>query len=474
MTLLANRGALPLAPSVRRVALIGTDAVEGRLGGYSGPGNDVVSIRAALEARLGRERVRYEPGPGRTTGQFRTIPASAFEGGVQVEYFRGIELTGSPAVTNRVATIEANWPFGPPDSSLAAGWYAVRWSARLRAPSREPTQLVIDGNDGFRLWLDGKLIIDRWQNVSGGIVGAPVRLGDGNAHDVILEYFENVGPARIRLGWTLGGAWEDNARIARAVAIARGSQTAIIVAGIDEGEFQDRASLRLPGRQEELIRAVAATGVPIVVVLIGGSAVTMSDWVDSAGAVLLAWYPGEVGGTAVAATLVGDHNPAGRLPITFPQSEGQLPLSYFHRPTGRGDDYRDLSGRPQFPFGFGLSYTQFDYRDLGITPASPGAGDSVVVRFTLRNVGSIAGEEVPQVYLHDVVSSVASPVLTLAGFARLRLQPGEERQVTVTLAPDRFTMLDQELARRIEAGAVDIWVGASSADLRLRKRILVR
>ena len=143
----------------------------------------------------------------------------------------------------------------------------------------------------------------------------------------------------------------------------------VVVAGIEEGEFRDRSSLKLPGHQEELIEAVAATGRPVVVAIVGGSAVTMRDWIDRVGAVIDVWYPGEAGGDAVADVLFGDHNPSGRLPITFPMSEGQLPLTYNHKPTGRGDDYLDGTGQAEFPFGFGLSYTTFEYGGLAIDAA---------------------------------------------------------------------------------------------------------
>ena len=154
------------------------------------------------------------------------------------------------------------------------------------------------------------------------------------------------------------------AQIDSAVTAAARSDVAVVVAGLEEGEFRDRAFLRLPGHQEELIERVAAPGKPVVVVLVGGSAITMSRWLDRVDGVVDVWYPGEEGGRAVADVLFGDENPAGRLPITFPMSEGQLPLVYNHKPTGRGDDYLDLTGHPLFPFGFGLSYTTFEYSNL--------------------------------------------------------------------------------------------------------------
>jgi beta-glucosidase len=232
--------------------------------------------------------------------------------------------------------------------------------------------------------------------------------------------------------------------------------------------------LSLPGRQEELIERVAATGTPVVVVLIGGSAITMQRWLEKVGALIDAWYPGEEGGRAVADVLFGDYNPAGRLPITFPMAEGQLPLVYNHKPTGRGDDYVDLTGQPLFPFGFGLSYTTFEYSDLRIEPAEISPDGTATVRCKVKNTGALAGDEVVQLYLRDELASVARPVMELAGLQRIHLRSGEERQVTFTLGPDRLRLLDRDLHWVVEPGAFRVMIGGSSKDIRLRGALTVR
>jgi beta-glucosidase len=248
----------------------------------------------------------------------------------------------------------------------------------------------------------------------------------------------------------------------------------IVVAGIEEGEFRDRARLALPGHQEDLIRAVAATGKPLVVVLVGGSAITMSPWIDQVDAVLHVWYPGEEGGSGIADVLMGDHNPAGRLPITFPMEEGQLPLVYNHKPTGRGDDYLDLTGQPLFPFGHGLSYTTFQYSSLTIQPAEISAQAGATVRCLVKNIGNRAGDEVVQLYIRDVLASVARPVMELKGLTRIHLAPGEEKEVMFTLTPDHLQMLDGNMRWVVEPGVFRVLVGASSKDIRLRGELLVR
>jgi beta-glucosidase len=246
------------------------------------------------------------------------------------------------------------------------------------------------------------------------------------------------------------------------------------VAGLEEGEFRDRARLGLPGRQEALIRAVAATGTPTVVVLVGGSAITMSSWLDRVDAVIDVWYPGEEGGTGVADVLFGDVNPAGRLPVTFPVAEGQLPLSYNHKPTGRGDDYLDLTGMALFPFGFGLSYTTFEYSGLRIEPANIDATGTISVTCRVTNAGARAGDEVVQLYLRDVLASVARPVMELRGFERVHLKPGESTDVTFRVGREDLKMLDRDMRWVVEPGVFRVLVGASSKDIRLRGEFTVR
>ncbi len=175
----------------------------------------------------------------------------------------------------------------------------------------------------------------------------------------------------------------------------------------------------------------------------------------------------------MADVLFGDYNPAGRLPITFPISEGQLPLVYNHKPTGRGDDYVDLTGQPLFPFGFGLSYTTFGYSDLRIEPSEIAPNGSATVRCRVKNTGTRTGDEVVQLYLRDVLASVARPVMELAGFERVHLAPGEEHEVTFTVGPDRLRLLDRDLNWVVEPGAFRVMIGGSSKDIRLRGELTV-
>ena len=223
-----------------------------------------------------------------------------------------------------------------------------------------------------------------------------------------------------------------------------------------------------------MIRRVAATGTPTVVVLYGGSAVAMSEWIDAADAVLMAWYPGEEGGRAVADVLWGDADPAGRLPVTFPLAAGQLPLVYNHKPTGRFDGYLDLPGDPLFPFGYGLSYTEFGYGELAVEPKEIPPGGTARVSCRVTNVGKRAGAEVVQLYVHDKLASVVRPVLELKGFRKVFLEPGASVTVTFDLGPEELSMLDAKMKKVVEPGEFEILVGRSSRDIKLRGVLTVK
>jgi beta-glucosidase len=467
----ANR-ALPLGTGLSSIAVIGTDATEARLGGYSDKGVAPVSILDGIRAAAGAStQVRHAAGPGRFPAAPVVVPDEYFTrpggSGINGEYFDNNRLAGPPRLTRVDPRIDFRWTLNSPGRGIPYDWYSGRWTGTLRVPSGGVRRIGIEGNDGYRLWIDGKLLIDNWKKESYRTTLVDANLSAGS-HEFRLEYFESTGNARLRLMWDHNAPDESTARITEAVALARNSDVAVVVAGIEEGEFRDRARLALPGRQEELINAVVATGKPVIVVLIGGSAITMSKWIDRVGAVLMAWYPGEQGGNGVADVLFGAVNPSGRLPMTFPVEEGQLPLVYNHKPTGRGDDYVDLTGHPLFPFGAGFSYTTFEYDSLRITPDTIGTDGETTVSFVVRNSGDRAGHEVTQLYIRDVLASVSRPVQELRGFERIYLEPGASRRVTIPLRASTLAMRDQAGRRIVEPGAFRIMIGSSSRDIRLR------
>ncbi|MFN8572234.1 MAG: glycoside hydrolase family 3 N-terminal domain-containing protein [Gemmatimonadaceae bacterium] len=483
IVLLQNQSAvLPISARIPSVALIGVDAAIPRMGGYSAVPSHTVSIRDAFVRRLGASRVHYAPGPGRSAEEYVTVPSTQLSPsdsgravvGLRGEYFDNPDLHGEPKVVRVDAQVAFSWTLTGPTPEVAADWFSARWSGRLTAPRSGVRFLGLTGNDGYRLWIDGRLRIDHWRKVSFGTHVVPVSFAAGTHHDIRLEYHERTGNTKLQLIWDAGAPRDGDSRIAEAVAAARRSAVAIVVVGLEEGEFRDRSSLRLPGQQEALIRQVAATKTPTIVVLVGGSAVTMEAWRRDVGAIVDSWYAGPEGGTAVADVLFGNIDAAGRLPLTFPISEGQLPLVYNHLPTGRGDDYVDLTGRPLFPFGYGLSYTTFEYTDLQVAPGDIRAGVPTRVTCRVRNTGSRAGDDVVQLYVRDLLASLARPVMQLAAFQHVHLAPGESMELTFALSGDQLQMRDANMQWVVEPGTFRVLIGASSQDIRLRGTLEVR
>jgi beta-glucosidase len=267
---------------------------------------------------------------------------------------------------------------------------------------------------------------------------------------------------------------QDAVRIREAVAAAAGADVAILAVGENEAvcregwseqHLGDRDSLELPGRQAEMVKAVAATGTPTVVVLINGRPLSVGDAIAGVGAVLEGFYLGQETGTAVAEVLFGDVNPGGKLPITFPRSVGQLPAYHYQKPSAkRGFLFADST--PLYPFGHGLSYTTFTYSSLRVAPGRIPPDGTAEVAVDVANTGGRAGDEVVQLYVRDRVSSATRPVRELAGFERIGLRPGEARTVRFTLGPRALGFLDRDRRRTVEPGAFDVMVGGSSADVK--------
>ncbi len=471
-----DRNVLPLPQTITSILVTGPDAAEARLGGYSGPGNSPVSILEGIRNRAGQGvSVAYARGCARTEETCVTIPSEALsclhEGrrqqGLLGRYYNNISLAGKPVLERIDPELQFQWTLVSPDPVVLANhFYSVCWTGKLHAPASGLYHIGIDGNDGYRLYLEDVLLIDRHVPGSAGIRMAALQFREGESYDIRVEYAEPAGNARFRLVWDVLPGADAGDEISGAVKLASECDLAIVVAGIEEGEFRDRARLGLPGRQEELILKLAGTGTPVVVVITGGSALTMAPWIDKVSGILMAWYPGEEGGNAVADVLFGRYNPAGRLPLSFPQHEGQLPLVYRHKPSGRGDDYLDMSGRPLFTFGYGLSYTSFDYGDLRLDRDSIRAGDTAYVGLKITNTGMMAGDEVVQLYIRDELASVARPLTELKGFRRISLLPGESKHLRFMISPEMLSMLDKNLQKTIEPGTFRIMTGASSADIR--------
>ncbi len=471
---------LPLNEKMKAISVIGKDAMEARLGGYSGVGNNKVNILDGIKSRTKNfATIKFAEGCGRENEEWKIVPtenliAADASKGLSAKYFNNITLEGNVAVEKNVEQINFHYTLSSPDEKIKNDFFSARFEGQIKSPKTGSYKIGLDGNDGFRLYLDGKLLIDNWTKQTYSTRLTDFYFEANKTYHIKVEFYEPTGNAQLRLIWNVDVENNWQQKIKEAVDLVKQSDVAIVDVGITEGEFQDRALLSLPGHQEEMLEQIAATGKPVVVILSGGSAITMNSWLSKVSAVIDAWYPGEEGGNAVAAVLFGDYNPSGKLPITFPLNEGQLPLVYNHQPTGRGDDYNNSSGFPLFPFGFGLSYTTFDFSDLKMDKTTFEKTDSTTLHFNIKNTGTKDGDEVIQLYIKDMLASVARPVMELKAFNRVHLKAGETKNISFKITPQMLSMWNADGKEVIESGDFQVMIGTSSREIKLKEMIRVK
>ncbi len=516
--LLKNDGKLlPLdAARLKSVAVIGPNATIARTGG--GGSSRVtpfysVSPIEGIRTRVGSStQIVYAAGCG-MRGDPTTLepgvltPPGAGRGvhGLFGEYFDNPDLQGMPVafrIDERMEMALGRQPAAEEIALLPAGIkpqnFSVRWAGTLTPEKSGEYEFSARADDGVRLFVGGTLLIDGWTQMPRAGKQATIRLEANHRYPIRIEYVQRTGAASLRIGWRPA----DSELLREAVAAARGADVALVFAGLSaayESEGSDRETLTLPPNQEQLIQAVAAANPRTVVVLNSGAPVVMESWIDRVPAALEAWYPGQEAGNAVAALLFGDRAPSGKLAATFLKRWEDSP-AYGHFPGQNGVvDYAEgvfvgyrhvdrANIEPRFPFGHGLSYTTFAYRNLRVTPGVAATAPAVVgsglqagtlpaitVTFDVANTGSREGAEVAQVYIGAARASVPRPVKELKAFRKVMLKPGERRVVTVTL--DRLALAFYDATRHdwvVEPGTFDVLVGSSSRDIRLRGNVTVK
>jgi beta-glucosidase len=478
----ANR-TLPLKKDVKSVAVIGpnADLPETLWGNYNGHASHLYTPLAGIKNAVSQgTKVNYALGSTLAGEPVVSVPASALtvngtEPGLKAEYFNNQELRG-PAVTVRTdARIDFDWGRFNPTPELTGNNFSVRWTGKITPPESGTYTLGFTADDGARLYIDGKLLVEAWASNPTKTVTKEIALEAGRSYDLRMEYFQYQRENIAKLVWSYPRMSER--LLQEAVKAARESEVSVVVLGISarlEGEEMpvqiegfrggDRTDLSLPKSQEALLKAVVATGKPVVVVLLSGSALAVNWANDNVPAILHAWYPGGEGGTAIADVLFGNYNPSGRLPVTFYKSVDQLPPFENYGMAGR--TYRYFKGEPLYPFGFGLSYTKFAYDNLRFSEKSVKAGEPIKVTVDVKNSGDLAGDEVVQLYLADVAASAPVPIRTLVGFERINLRPGEKRTVTFTITPRQMSLIDEQAQRVIEPGEFAISIGGGQIGLK--------
>lgn len=486
MVLLKNDGLLPFGRRTRRVVVLGPNAVKLPMGGGSGEGSpfEYISVTEGLAAEKGL-RVECLTPRGTTalaaSGRFFTPDG---EPGLRCEFYANRDLQGPSVVTTTHPEVDFFWE-GAPAEGLPADHFSARWTGEFRPVRSERAIFTVSGDDGYRLFVDGREVLEHWSDHGVSTKTATLDVEAGRRYAIRLEFYDNIRTAEVKLQYAGYSPAEHAKTIASADAV-------VYCAGFDqtsESENSDR-TFALPAGQADEIASVASLNPNVAVVVNAGGGVDFTPFADRVRAVLLAWYPGQEGGRALADILTGRTNPSGRLPISIERRVEENPAFGSYYPNvflfqdsplrrisydeGVFVGYRghDRNGTElMYPFGYGLSYTTFEYGDLELTPA----GDGWRVSFSVKNTGKRAGTETPQVYVGDCAASVPRPEKELKGYERITLAPGERKRVEIALDSDAFAYYDMNRHDlRLEPGEFTISVGASSRDIRLKDTICIK
>lgn len=396
----------------------------------------------------------------------------------KAQYFANKELKGQPALEREEKELNQHWTTDAPDASMKHTDFSARWTTHYTPTADFRAMLTARGDDGFRVFVDGKKVVDVWHDQAVQTRRVLLDLKKGHDYTLVMEYYQKDGDAEAGLSL-------NTFTPAALSKVLKKYDNVVVSVGFNrdtEGEGFDRP-FALDSLQQQLIDIAEASGRKVTVVINSGGGVEMKPWLDKAGAVLMAWYPGQEGGTALAEILTGKRSPSGKLPVSIEARWEDNPdaKSYYANEKTKGrvlysegvfTGYRgyDRNGvKPLFPFGFGLSYTTFAYSNLSVSKTG---ANEVTVSFDVTNTGKRAGKEVAELYVHQQKCTVPRPEKELKGYEKISLKPGEKQRVTIKLDEEAFHFYDVTKHRFVvEPGAFDILVGGSSADLPLKATV---
>ena len=469
-------GVLPLdRGKVRRVAVLGPDAdryVAGGGSSYTKPARPVTLLEGLAAAAPG---VRLDRVPFRAVSvreMARLAKASKFDGGtLTATFYAGRALAGPPLLTRQDAAVNFNWK-GKPADGVPHDDFSARWTGKITPATSGPVLFAVRSDDGSRVKLDGKTVVDSWSDHQATTESAQVVLTAGRTYDLAVEYYQGGGDAVVQFGYApVLPPLTDADR-----QVVASADAAVVLVHTSEAEGGDRP-YALPPEQERLLQAVTAANPRTVVVLESGANVAMKDWVDRVPALVDAWFPGQAGGRAVAEVLFGDVDPSGHLPDTFEKDWPDSP-AYGNYPGADGKveyaegiyvGYRSFDKRgvaPRFPFGYGLSYTTFDMGNPRVVPAGTGDGRTFAVTVDVTNTGKVAGSAVAQLYVRPPAGPVDRPPQELKGFGRVTLDAGQTKPVTMTLDRRSFAHWDEAAhGWAVVPGTYGLAVGRNSRDV---------
>jgi beta-glucosidase len=495
MVLLKNEDKLlPLPKEIGSIAVVGpnADSVTVLAGNYSGTPAEPVTPLAGIRKKLSPSTtLYYARGCGLVDGvpSFEVIPPAFLrpasvgsgESGLTAFYFEDPDFDGAPALSRTDRAVDFVWKDTTPLTGEWGDEFSIRWTGFLVPPESGKYRLGVDGFSGYELYLDGQLLVEYADIHHPVLRSKEIDLEAGRFYSLRLDYFSRGLDPQARLLWARPGvdyetpALEAAARADVIVAVMglsprlEGEEMPVEVDGFVGG---DRTRIELPQLQEEFLKKLYALGKPVVLALLNGSALAIPWAARHVPAIVEAWYPGQAGGDALADVLFGDYNPGGRLPVTFYRSTEELPAFDDYRMDGR--TYRYFRGEPLYPFGFGLSYTEFAYDSLPIERHTTPTGEEITVRVSVSNTGDVEGDEVVQLYVQYPGATAACPVQELRGFKRITLEPGECKVVAFALDTRLMTYPDRALRPTLQPGFAEVHVGGSSVDLQLAAQIELR
>ncbi len=472
VTLLKNKdNLLPLKKNLKKIAVVGPTANILNFGDYSvNPRNyDKITLFSSIKDIVGDEtEVVYAKGCEFKDLTMKKIPESWYVS-LTGEYFNNPEApVGAPALVREDKSIDFSF-IATKAADCVDAQFSARWTGMINSPIEQEAFIGLTCKDSIKLWVDDELLIDAWGEKRGDRL-VPFKF-EKKTYKIKIEYRNDERGASVILGWK-----GKHADINQALAIVKESDVAIVSLGDfaeTSGENFDRCNLNLPGKQLDFLKAVYETGTPVVLVLQSGRPMTITWENEHIPAIVQAFFAGELGGKAIADVLFGNVNPSGRLPISFPKHVGQLPVYYSRKPAGNKRYVDGFDRNPLFPFGYGLSYTTYEYSDLVLSSEEIKTDETLKVSFNVTNTGNVDGEEVAQVYIRDYFASVVKPGMELKGFERIALKAGETKRIEIELGTLAFRTLNPKYQWVVEPGKMRVMVGRSSADLPLQKDFMI-
>ena len=471
---------LPFKPEVQKIAVIGELANKSLLGGYSPKKVEGTSIIQALK------KTDYEVDflditiPDNTFLEVvdeRFFETETGEKGVMAEYFDNTTFSGTPVVTQKEKKLANYWHNLSPVAGVPADNFSARWKGYIIPPVDGTYEFGILGDDFLRFYIEDKPLVENWKKeTKSKWATRKIYLKGGKKYKIKFEHVELDDVAGASLYWHITPDNESqNSIYDEAIKASKKADLTVLVLGEkdEHGEGKDKTDLRLSKAARQLINKVSKTEKPIVLVLQNGRPLVLDNVTSRVDAIVETWYAGESSGEATVNILTGKVNPSGKLPISFPRSNGQIPIYYNQKRSSSGS-YVDNSNKPLFAFGHGLSYSSFEYENLTVSKPKIGKTENQEVTVSVRNTSDREGVEIVQLYIKDEFSSVGTPEKQLKGFKRVSLKPNEQKQVSFTLTPEELSLWNMDMKRVVENGGFQVMVGAASDDIKLTSSFQVK